>query len=130
MAVNEGASIADALGLAPKQPPEPEPVASAESTADELQPIEQATPDLSERERVAKLLLEDPKLARWVEGDTVDEMVASANSFKATIDTIKAKAEPKPDFGGGVREPVPITGDAAREHGDLLLAMLARASGF
>ena len=114
------------LGLAPEaEPAEPAPVTAEQVAAGDS--------GLSERERVAKLILSDADLAGRINGETVEEMIADANNFKATIDKARAAevaqpAEPEwPSFDGGARESAPSTNPAA-DHDALVASLLGAAT--
>lgn len=116
----QGKAMIEALGLTARTNnaplPEDQPTGQAATPGPDTSP-------LSERERVAKLVLSDPKLAQFVKGETVDEMVESANSFRATIQKVREEQTPPPSFDGGVRTPAPSS-SPEQDHNNLLLEAL------
>ncbi len=88
-------------------------------------PQPRPTGELTEAEQVARLMLDDPKMAKLLTGETVGELVESARFVKPTLESARRERQPREapetDSDGGVRQPAPMPSDAVRDHDQLVV---------
>lgn len=84
----------------------------------------------AEARRVAELVVGDARAARFLRGDSLDELLADAHRFATALDAIAAERKPKPpppDFDGGARATPPAPSDPVRDHDGIMLELARRA---